>query len=178
MSECRQANGRHGLVIWIAGMPGSGKSVLADKVCLEVAPELGLTRLVRLDGDRIRQHLAFDLGYERADRLMHALFLVAHSHALAEQGFDVVVSTVSLFDEVYDALRSCSRVRVVFLRTSQNLRSLSRPDLYGSSSFASEARLWTEPKEPDLYLTASSNRDRSRWKERVRDELVRWTNKG
>ena len=55
-----------GNTVWLTGLPGAGKSTLAN-LLLEALRKEGLTCCL-LDGDQIRKGLSADLGFSAADR--------------------------------------------------------------------------------------------------------------
>ena len=55
-----------GLVVWLTGLLGSGKTTVARTV--EDALKSMNRCVVVLDGDEIRRHLSSDLGFSRKDR--------------------------------------------------------------------------------------------------------------
>lgn len=78
-----------GVVVWISGLPQSGKSTLASRL---------RTRLIRagrstiiLDGDRVRDCLRPPLGYSTADRNHFYETLARLAAELARQGLVVLV---------------------------------------------------------------------------------------
>lgn len=59
-------NKQKGFVLWLTGLPCSGKTTIADKVN-ELLKERGFNT-ERLDGDVVRQYLSQDLGFSKKDR--------------------------------------------------------------------------------------------------------------
>ena len=58
-----------GFVVWLTGLPASGKTTIARKL-EEKLQELGWDTEV-LDGDELRKGLSQDLGFSKEDRLKH-----------------------------------------------------------------------------------------------------------
>lgn len=82
-----------GFVIWLTGLPGSGKTTIA-RVLEGVLREAGF-RVELLDGDEVRKWLSPEAGFTREDRERH-LRRVAHvCHLLTRNGVVVIASFVS-----------------------------------------------------------------------------------
>lgn len=61
---------KQGLTIFLTGLPSSGKSTLANALALKLR-ELTDRQVTLLDGDVIRTHLSYGLGFSREDREMN-----------------------------------------------------------------------------------------------------------
>src|SRR5437868_4539351 len=60
----------HGFVIWLTGLPGSGKTTIAKNLYPKLK-EAGL-KVEIFDGDEVRKQLSPDLGFTKRDRESHA----------------------------------------------------------------------------------------------------------
>ncbi len=89
-----------GTVYWITGWPGAGKTTLAAALAADLRDTGGSPIL--LDGDELRRVLGRGEGfYEPSARLETAFIYSRLCSTLARQGLDVVISTVSLFPEIW-----------------------------------------------------------------------------
>ncbi len=88
-------NGVRGAVIWLTGLPGSGKSTIADE--LERSLHARGIRSFVLDGDTVRQTLSEDLGFSPADRAENVRRVARTSQLMLDAGLIVIVSLVSPF---------------------------------------------------------------------------------
>ena len=87
-----------GFVIWITGLPASGKSTIA-RILLKFFRERG--KLVEmLDGDSVRPWLSPEAGFTREDRTRHLRRVAYVSHLLARNGVIVISSFVSPYKDV------------------------------------------------------------------------------
>jgi bifunctional enzyme CysN/CysC len=88
-------NGHRGKVIWMTGLPASGKSTLAN--ALEVRlHELGYRTYI-LDGDNVRLGLCKDLGFTDSDRLENVRRVTEVCRLMLDAGLVVIVSLISPF---------------------------------------------------------------------------------
>lgn len=93
-----------GFVIWMTGLPGSGKSTIATLAKQRLEEEYG--RYVELlDGDEVRKGLSSDLGLSREDREEHARRVSYLAKVLSRNG---VISIVALISP-YQASRQRAR---------------------------------------------------------------------
>lgn len=86
-----------GLVVWLTGLPGAGKTTLA--LLLERRlKEAGVPASV-VDGDDARHAISRDLGYSRADRSLNAERLAWVAAKVAGAGAVAIVASVSPYEE-------------------------------------------------------------------------------
>jgi cytidine diphosphoramidate kinase len=88
-----------GLVVWITGLSGAGKSTVAGLVAKALDSKSRSVAL--LDGDAVRAAFGNDLGHSRPDRLENAYRIARLCRLLSKQGVTVVCSTMSLFKEIH-----------------------------------------------------------------------------
>jgi bifunctional enzyme CysN/CysC len=82
-----------GATIWITGLPGSGKTTLAEALRRGFAPPA--RPAVVLDGDVVRRGLSSDLGMSPEDRSEHARRVAHVARLIAESGIVAIVAIVS-----------------------------------------------------------------------------------
>jgi adenylylsulfate kinase len=92
-----------GQVIWITGLSGAGKTTLAEELNLRLTKN-NLSSIV-LDGDILRKIFQVGSGkgqyYSRDARIDLGLKYGLLCKTLSNQGFLVIIATISMFDEVY-----------------------------------------------------------------------------
>src|ERR1035441_1849681 len=148
-----QAPGR---VFWITGLSGAGKTSIGRALSAHL--EASGSRVVFLDGDTLRAAVSSDLGYSAEDRRSAAMRNGMLCRMLAEQGFDIVCSTISLFHDVQRWNReNIARYHEIFVRVP--LEELKRRDIkgiYGDDRRAANVVGLDIPAEtpeaPDLIL--------------------------
>ena len=100
MSNQNKGKGR---VIWITGLSGAGKSTLAVAISHQLRKLKN--KVILLDGDQLRSILSTVANgtdsYSRIERLSRAMTYSRICRLLADQGFTVVIATISMFNEIY-----------------------------------------------------------------------------
>jgi bifunctional enzyme CysN/CysC len=90
-----EAKGQQPLVIWFTGLPGSGKSTIANLVERRLVT-LGRQTML-LDGDNLRQGLNADLGFDAAARAENVRRVGEVARLMVDAGLIVLVALVSPF---------------------------------------------------------------------------------
>jgi adenylylsulfate kinase len=93
-----------GLVVWLTGLSGSGKTTIARTV-EDVLKRMNHRCVVVLDGDEIRRHLNTDLGFSKRDRELHIERVTHLSHILSRSGIITIVALISPFRMSRDSAR-------------------------------------------------------------------------
>ncbi|SAL72116.1 adenylylsulfate kinase [Caballeronia peredens] len=95
--------GHRGQVVWITGLPGSGKSTIAYAIDRRLNIE-GIESVV-LDGDALRIGLCSDLGFSCEDRNENVRRAAEVARLFLERGMVVVVALVSPLREARERAR-------------------------------------------------------------------------
>ena len=82
-------------VLWFTGLPGAGKSTVANLVERKLH-SLGKHTYI-LDGDNLRHNLNRDLGYDDAGQVEHIRRIAEVANILIEAGIIVIVPVISPF---------------------------------------------------------------------------------
>ncbi len=90
----------HGLVIWLTGLSGAGKTTIATKI-IERDKAAGYPSVL-FDGDRLRALFAEHMGHDRDQRRQLALTYGRLCKEVSVRGVDVVCATISMFHEVHE----------------------------------------------------------------------------
>lgn len=95
--------GDRGFVIWLTGLPASGKTTIA-RILEEKLRSIG-RRVEALDGDEVRRWLSTDAGFSREDRERHLRRVAYVAHLLARNGVTVIAAFVSPYRSTRDSAR-------------------------------------------------------------------------
>lgn len=127
----------NGLVLWFCGLAGSGKSTIG-KALYEIIKSK-IPNVVYLDGDELRDLLGH-FEYDKQGRIEVALKRSKFAHFLSSQGLVVVVTTISLFDEIYTYNRKTLQ-NYLEIYVECSMEELQRRDQKGLYSGAIEGKI-------------------------------------
>jgi adenylylsulfate kinase len=147
-----------GIVWWITGLSGAGKSTVAGMVRERLAA--GGRPALLLDGDALRAALGATAAHTPEDRARLAMTYARLAREVATQGIDAVCATISMFQAVRDWNRvNVPHYREVYLRVP--MAELQRRDprgLYGRAERGEQRDVvgldlpFEEPEAPDLVI--------------------------
>ena len=94
-AERAALKGQHAAIVWFTGLPGAGKSTIADLVEQKLLALGGHSML--LDGDNVRHGLNRDLGFTDTDRVENIRRLGEVAKLMADAGLIVICAFISPF---------------------------------------------------------------------------------
>ena len=152
---------KKGIVYWITGLEGSGKTTLGNALYYKMKKQ---TPVVLLDGEIMKNIVGGDtLGYTKADRLARARRYSLMCKMLSDQGINVIICTISMFDEVRVWNRdNFAHYIEIFLDVSMEvLKKRDKKGLYLNTNAQDELPgLHYEaefPKNPDIILNTDGS---------------------
>ncbi len=156
-------------VVWLTGLPGSGKSTIADAAVRKLH-SLGVHTYV-LDGDNVRTGLNKDLGFTPEDRAENVRRVAEVSKLMRDSGVVVFVALVSPYRadrETAAALFGEGEFLEVFIDTPVEVCAERDPKgLYAKAAAGNLPNMtgvgqsYEVPLSPDLVLSGSGNLDES-----------------
>jgi adenylyl-sulfate kinase len=148
----------YGFVVWLTGLPGSGKTTIAKGLERELKAR-GL-KVEVFDGDEVRKNLSKGLGFSREDRDTHNKRVIYVCELLARNGVNAIVSLISPYRSTRAyARRELPKFVEVYLKCS--LQECIRRDPKGlyKKALAGEINNMTgiqdpyeEPLNPEVVL--------------------------
>lgn len=151
-----------GLVVWLTGLPGSGKTTIAKTVACELRDKGYKVEV--LDGDWARRTISEGAGFTRDERRRHLKRVAWVARLLARNGVIVLCSFVSPYRSVRDEARSIiSEEGIPFIEVyvKASLEEVMRRDPKGLYSRALKGEIkhmtgiddpYEPPLNPDLVL--------------------------
>ena len=94
-TDYEKRNGNRGLVIWLTGLSGSGKSTIANELNTRLFHQN--KHSVILDGDNTRLGINHDLGFSAADRTENNRRVAEIAKLFMESGCITICSFISPF---------------------------------------------------------------------------------
>jgi adenylylsulfate kinase len=151
----------HSPVIWLTGLPGSGKTTIAKGLHPKLK-ESGF-KVEILDGDIVRKELSPELGFTKQDREIHAKRVVYLAKLLSRNGIISIVCLISPYQEFRRYARSEISVNNNFYEVyvKCSLETCIRRDPKGLYKKALSGEIkdltglqdpYEEPKNPELIV--------------------------
>ena len=167
-------------VLWFTGLPGAGKSTIANLV------EVGLNgrgiHTIMLDGDNIRHGLNRDLGFTEVDRVENIRRIGEVARLMTEAGLVVLCAFISPFRAERQTIRElleAGEFVEIFVDTPLDIciardpKGLYRRALSGEiKNFTGVDQPYEPPESPEIHLLAA-RRPPALLADQVIEELVK-----
>ena len=153
-----------GVVIWLTGLSGSGKSTIARSL------EACLVREGRyaygLDGDNIRFGLCSDLGFTPEDRAVNIRRIGSVAQLFCDSGALTICSFVSPYQKDRDAVRALVPNRFIEIHVDCSVEECARRDpkgLYKKAlsgeipNFTGVSAPYEKPLNPEIHLHSGTS---------------------
>ncbi len=150
-----------GVVVWLTGLPGSGKTTIG-RIVQEELRSMGY-RVELLDGDWVRATINVEAGFTREERRKHLLRVAWIARLLARNEVIVLCSFVSPYRDVRAEVRRIVSEETpfseVYVKCSleeamrRDPKGLYRKALRGEiKNFTGISDPYEEPENPDLVI--------------------------
>lgn len=153
-------NGHRGVVLWLTGLSGCGKSTIATQV-QEKLFDMGCQVYI-LDGDNIRHGLNGDLGFSPGDREENIRRIGEVAHLFAESGTIAITSFISPYRKDRNRARTLmkdSEFIEIFVKAPLSVCEKRDPKgLYKKAregiikEFTGISAPYEEPENPEILL--------------------------
>jgi len=163
-AQREQLHGHAGMVIWMTGLSGAGKSTIAN--ALEVALHGMGVRTYLLDGDNMRLGLNRDLGFSDGDRIENVRRIAEVARLMLDAGLVVICAAISPFERERQAARErigSGRFIEVFIDTPLATCEARDPKgLYGKAragqipNFTGIGSPYEAPRAPDVRIDGTA----------------------
>ena len=148
------------LCLWLTGLPGAGKSTIANLLEKQLFACSRHTYI--LDGDNIRHGLSRDLGFTEADRVENIRRAMEVARLFVDAGLIVIVALISPYRAERDLARSRFEPdEFVEIHVDASLEECERRDPKGLYAKARRGELvnftgidsdYEPPKAPEIHL--------------------------
>lgn len=151
--------GQRGLVIWLCGLSGSGKSTIANAT-ERILHQQGRTTVI-LDGDNMRAGLNANLGFSDDDRLENIRRIAEVAKLFAAQGIITLVSAITPRGELRDVARGILGDDFFEVYVKASYEACAARDVKGLYAKAAKGEIdhftgkdssFEEPMQADLIL--------------------------
>jgi adenylylsulfate kinase len=103
LSEKLRVMNYQGIIIWLTGLSGAGKTTIASSVAQELQKRG--CRVELLDGDVVRTHLSQGLGFSKEDRDINVRRIGFVADLLSRNGIIAIASAISPYRSIRDHLK-------------------------------------------------------------------------
>lgn len=151
--------GQRGIVVWMCGLSGSGKSTIANAAERILHQQGRFTTI--LDGDNLRSGLNANLGFSDEDRLENIRRISEIAKIFASQGIVTFVSAITPKGELRDLARGLLGDDLFEVYVKASYEACEERDVKGLyakaargeiANFTGKSSAFEPPSDPDLTL--------------------------
>jgi adenylylsulfate kinase len=151
--------GQRGLVVWLCGLSGSGKSTIANAAERVLHQQGRFTAI--LDGDNLRSGLNSDLSFTDQDRLENIRRIAEVAKVFVSQGVITFVSAITPRGELRDLARGILGTDIFEIYVKASYQACEKRDVKGLYAKAARGEIahftgkdgsFEPPSNPNLVL--------------------------
>lgn len=152
--------GHKAAVVWLTGLPSSGKSTIAAE--LESILFRRGCNIYILDGDNVRHGLNKDLGFSPADRVENIRRVAEAAKLFADAGFLIIVSFISPYKKDREAARALlPKGNFIEVYVKADISVCEKRDIKGMYKKARSGQIkdftgvsapYEEPQNPEIVI--------------------------
>ncbi|MEI7955991.1 MAG: adenylyl-sulfate kinase [Verrucomicrobiota bacterium] len=155
---------QRGLVVWLCGLSGSGKSTIAN-AAERVLYQQGRMSVI-LDGDNLRSGLNADLGFSDEDRLENVRRIAEVAKVFVSQGVITFVSAITPRGELRDRVRGLLGEDLFEVYVEASYETCENRDVKGLYAKAARGEIahftgkdgsFEPPQDPALVLNTENS---------------------
>ena len=155
----KKINKKKGILFWITGLSGSGKSSVAKKIYPTIEKNFGPTILC--SGDDLR--LMFNLKkFDRNSRLKYSLSFSKFAKFITNQGINLALNVIAMFEEVRkkNEKEIENYVEIYIKKNLKKVLNKSKKKIYKkySSNLVGKDIIAQLPKKPLITIENNFNR--------------------
>lgn len=156
--------GQRGLVVWLCGLSGSGKSTIANAAERVLHQQGRFTTI--LDGDNLRTGLNSNLGFTDQDRLENIRRISEVAKVFVSQGIITFVSAITPRGELRDLARGLLGADLFEVYVKASYDACEKRDVKGLYAKAARGEIahftgkdgsFEPPNNPDLVLDTEAS---------------------
>jgi adenylylsulfate kinase len=159
----KKYNDKKGLVIWLTGLPCSGKTTISKE--LEKYFKENKLAVQRLDGDDVRKTICNDLGFSKRDRERNIERIAYIARMLAENKINVIIALVSPYLKSRELARKiCPNFIEIFVNCDprecirRDTKDMYRNALEGRiKNFTGIQDKYEKPSKPEIMVETDKN---------------------
>jgi len=178
----REYEKKKGLVIWLTGLPSSGKTTVSKK--LEKYFKDSKLAVARLDGDTFRKKHTEKLGFTKKDRNENIKRAAKEAKKLSEKNINVIAAFVSPYEQMRKfARKTCPNFIEVYLRCGlqecirRDKKGMYKKALAGKiKNFTGVSDPYEEPCRPEIVLNTEGKKARGSSQELISQlgKITKW----
>ena len=147
-------NKNKGILFWITGLSGAGKTSIAKKIKYSISKKYGSTLLV--NGDDLRR--IFNLNkYDKSSRLKYGIMFHNFAKFVTNQNINLIFAVVGLFEEIRNLnKKNINNYVEIYLKADiKNIKKNKKKKIYFNSKNKSIMGITIKPefpKKPDIII--------------------------